>query len=140
LAACSNRAPAATTPQTTAIVSSITDGSSIPIQIPATGVKQAGDLRIWITTSPNPPKPGNATLDAYVIDSNGQPVDDAVLTYNINMTNMNMGTSVLRPSLVGDGHYSRVARFSMAGPWRVTITIARGGQTSTAAFDFTVTY
>jgi hypothetical protein len=97
-------------------------------------------MRIWITTNPSPPKPGTATVVAYLVDSNGLPVDDAVLTYTINMTNMNMGNSILRPSLVGEGQYSRDARFSMASPWRVTITIVRGGQTNTAAFDFTVTY
>ena len=93
-----------------------------------------------MTTTLNPPKPGNAVLDAYVVDAKGQPVNDAVLTFSINMTNMNMGNSSAQPPLVGDGHYSQTMRFSMAGPWRVTVTIVRGGQTSTAAFDFTVTY
>jgi YtkA-like len=142
-AACS-KTPSTTsipaTTSTTAVTSPASTVGTTSLKIPATGVKQAGDMRIWITTNPSPPKPGTATVVAYLVDSNGQPVDDAVLTYNINMTNMNMGTSILRPSLVSEGQYSRDARFSMAGPWRVVITIVRGGQTNTAAFDFTVTY
>ena len=142
-AACSNTQASTSIPpttSTTAVTSSVPAGGTTSIKIPATGVKQAGDMRVWITTNPSPPKPGTATVVAYVIDSNVQPVDDAVLTYTINMTNMNMGNSILRPTLVGEGQYSRDARFSMAGPWRVIVAIARGGQTYTAAFDFTVSY
>ena len=129
----------ATTSTTAVTLPAATTGTT-SLKIPTSGVKQAGDMRIWITTNPSPPKPGTATVVAYLVDSNAKPIDDAVLTYSINMTNMNMGNSVLRPTLVGEGQYSRDARFSMAGPWRVTITIVRGGQTNTAVFDFTVTY
>ena len=142
-AACSNTP--STHVSTTAVTSisataPTTAVGTTSFQVPATGVKQAGNLRIWMTTTPSPPRPGNAVLDAYVVDAEGQPINDAVLTFSINMTNMNMGNSSAQPPLVGDGHYSQTMRFSMAGPWRVTVTIVRGGQTSTAAFDFTVTY
>ena len=95
-------------------------------------------MRVWILTTPNPPISGNNTLEAFVIDVNGQPVSDAVLTFDINMTNMNMGRSILRPSLVSAGRYSRAVFFSMSGPWRVIITVVRAGQTNTVQFDFTV--
>ncbi len=93
-----------------------------------------------MVTTPAPLKPGNGVLDAYLADENGQAVDDAVLTFTLNMTNMNMGNSVSKPALVGPGHYNKTVRFSMAGPWRVTVAIVHGGQTNTVAFDFTVTY
>jgi hypothetical protein len=130
-----------TTTQTNPVTTGTTPATSLdtsPITIPASGVKTAGDLRLWILTTPNPPISGNNTLEAFVVDTNGQPVSDAVLTFDINMTNMNMGRSILRPALVGAGRYSRAVFFSMSGPWRVIISIARAGQTSNVQFDFTV--
>ena len=144
-AACSNNSSGiSTTPATSASpsnsVTSFTPTGTVSLQIPVSGVQKAGTLRVWLVTIPAPLKPGNGVLDVYVADASGQAVDDAVLTYSINMTNMNMGNSVTKPGLVGPGHYSKPVRFSMAGPWRLTVTIVRGGQTNTVAFDFTVTY
>jgi len=136
------KVPSATVVQSTTIPSittpSISTENTTSIQIPASGVKQAGDLRVWIINSPSPPKAGYCTLDAYVIDSTGQPVSDAKLTFDLNMTNMNMGRNVVTPTLVGNDHYNGQVFFSMPGPWRVTITIVRAGQTNTVRFDFTV--
>ena len=136
-AACS-KVPSQTTTEPSSIAPSTSIGNTTYIKVPASGFKQVGDLRVWIINSPDPPRAGSGTLDTYVIDSNGQPVSDAVLTYDINMTNMNMGRSILRPSLVSEGRYSRAVKYSMEGPWRVTITIVHAGQTSTTWFDFTV--
>ncbi len=145
LSACSNVPSSISTPSSavisaTALTSQVQTVTDTTLHIPATGVKPAGSLRVWMITNPTPLKPGNGVLDAYVVDANGQPVDDAVLTFTINMTNMNMGNNVTQPPLVGPGHYSKTVRFSMAGPWRVTIKIVREGQTNTVAFDFNVTY
>ena len=138
------KVPPATVVQSTTIpnitTSSMATGNTTSIQVPASGVKQAGDLRVWIINSPSPPKVGNCTLDAYVIDSKGQPVSDATLTFDLNMTNMNMGSHLVTPTLVGDGHYSGQVFLSMPGPWRATITIVHAGQTNTTQFDFTVYY
>ena len=145
-AACSNKpsgtstASATSTAPATAAVTSATFTGTTSLQIPVSGVQKAGTLRIWMVTTPAPLKPGNGVLDAYVADENGQAVDDAILTFSINMTNMNMGTNTSQPALVGPGHYNKTVRFSMAGPWRVTVTLVRGGQTYNVAFDFTVSY
>ena len=117
---------------------SISTTNTASIKIPASGVKQTGNLRVWIISSPSPAKAGNCTLDAYVIDSTGQPVSGAKLTFTLNMTNMNMGNQVVTPTLLGEGHYTSRVFFSMRGPWRVIITIVRTGQTNTTQFDFTV--
>ena len=117
---------------------SLSTTNSASIQVPASGVKQAGDLRVWIINNPSPPKAGNCTLDAYVIDSKGQPVSDATLTFDLNMTNMNMGKNTASPKLSGEGRYGSLVFFSMRGPWRVIITIVHAGQTNTTQFDFTV--
>lgn len=132
------KVPSATVVQSTIAAPSMSTTNTTSIQVPASGVKQARDLRVWIISSPSPPKVGNCTLDAYVIDSKGQPVSDATLTFTMNMTNMNMVSHVVTPTLVGNGHYSGQVFLSMPGPWRVTITIARAGQTNTTQFDFTV--
>jgi hypothetical protein len=97
-------------------------------------------MRVWIINNPNPARSGSNTMDAYIIDSNGQPVSDAQLTFSLNMTNMNMGRNVVTPVSVGNGQYSGKVYYSMGGPWRVTITIVRAGHTNTAQFDFTVYY
>ena len=141
LTACAE-VPSATVVQSTSIPNistpSMSTTSTASIQVPASGVKQAGDLRVWIITNPSPPKAGNCTLDAYVIDSKGQPVSDAKLTFDLNMTNMNMGRNTVTPTLLGEGHYTSQVFFSMRGPWRVIITIVHAGQTNTTQFDFTV--
>ena len=118
--------------------SSISTENTASIQIPASGVKQAGDLRVWILTTPNPPVSGINTLEAFVVDSKGQPVSDATLTFDLNMTNMNMGKNTASPKLSGEGRYGSLVFFSMRGPWRVIITIVYAGQTNATQFDFTV--
>jgi hypothetical protein len=137
LSACA-KVPSANVVQSTITTPSTSTTNSTSIQIPASGVKQAGNLRVWIINSPNPPKAGNCTLDAYVIDSTGQPVSDAKMTFTLNMTNMNMGNQVVTSTPLGEGHYTSRVFFSMRGPWRVIITIVRAGQTNTTQFDFTV--
>jgi len=131
LSSCSSP-PAAST-----VTTSSTPGDTA-IHIPATGVKTVGDLRVWIVTTPSPPKSGNDTLEAFIVDASGQPVTDTVLTFDLNMTNMNMGQSIYHPSMMSLGRYSSTVRFSMPGPWRVNITIVRGGKTSSVYFDFSV--
>jgi hypothetical protein len=132
------KVPSVDVVQSTITTLSMSTTNTTSIQIPASGVKQAGNLRVWIVNSPSPPKAGNCTLDAYVIDSTGQPLSDAKLTFTLNMTNMNMGNQVVTPTLLGEGHYTSRVFFSMRGPWRVIITIVHTGQTNTTQFDFTV--
>ena len=136
------KVPSATVVQSTTIPNittpSISTENTTSIQIPASGVKQAGDLRVWILTTPNPPVSGVNTLEAFVVDSKGQPVSDATLTFDLNMTNMNMGKNTASPKLSGEGRYGSLVFFSMRGPWRVIITIVHAGQTNTTQFDFTV--
>ena len=134
--------PSATVVQSTSVPNittpSISTTNTASIKVPASGVKQAGDLRVWIINNPSPPKAGNCTMDAYVVDSKGQPVSDAKLTFDLNMTNMNMGRNTVTPTLLGAGHYTSRVFFSMRGPWRVIITIVHAGKTNTTRFDFTV--
>jgi hypothetical protein len=135
-----NTTSTVTQPTTSPIIttSSTATEKATSIQIPTSGVKQAGDLRVWILTAPNPLIRGSNTFEAFVIDIKGQPVSDAKLTFDFNMTNMNMGRNIVIPKLVSEGRYGGKVFFSMGGPWRVIISIERAGQTNTVRFDFRV--
>ena len=109
-------------------------------QVPALGGKQSGDLLVWIFSDPNPPSRGDNTLEALVTDSNGQPITDATISFDIDMTNMSHGRNVTAASSLGDGRYSAELHFLMPGPWRVIVGIERAGQTTTVRFDFMVAW
>ena len=93
---------------------------------------QSSGLPVAATITPNPPVVGDNKLDVIVIDAKGKPVTGLKLTSTVGMTNMDMGTA--RPTAVEgpDGHYSLPVKFSMKGPWRVTLTsdIPKGGKPS----------
>jgi hypothetical protein len=107
-------------------------------QVPTLGAKQSGNLSVQIFSKPNPPIQGGNTLETLITDSNGQPVTDATVTFDLNMTNMNHGENIVTASSLGAGRYSGHVSFLMPGPWRVIVGIAHAGQTNTVRFDFTV--
>jgi hypothetical protein len=109
-------------------------------QIPALGGKTSGNLLVWIFSDPNPPIRGDNTFEAFVADANGQPMTDAAISFDINMTNMNHGKNVVAASSLGNGRYRGVVHFLMPGPWRVIVGIERGGQTNAVRFDFMVNW
>lgn len=78
---------------------------------------------ISLSTSPNPLQPGPATFMIDIRDKNGKPVDNATVTYDLNMTTMNMGTQRGNATPRGNGRYSAAGIMSMRGPWRVTTTV-----------------
>jgi hypothetical protein len=102
------------------------------------GESQAGDLMVKILSDHNPPTSGNNTFKAFITDAKGQPISDAKLTFDFDMTNMHMGSYVVSPASLGDGWYSSRVSFSMPGPWRVIVRIDRAGQINTVQFDFGV--
>ena len=104
----------------------------------AMGGKQSGDLNIWIYSDPTPPIRGNAQFEAILTDKSGKPVNDAKLSFDIDMTNMSHGKNVVAATSLGDGRYGGRLSFMMPGPWRVIVGIERGGQTSSVRFDFNV--
>ena len=107
-------------------------------QVPALGGKQSDNLLVWIFSDHNPPIRGNNTFDVLVADTNGQPISDANLSFDINMTNMNHGKNVVTASSLGEGRYSGEVFFLMPGPWRIIVGIERAGQAKTVRFDFMV--
>jgi hypothetical protein len=123
-------------PTFTHAFSSTQDPNQTPA--PALGGKPSGDLFVWLFSDPNPPVRGDNTFEVLVTDANGQPITNAVITFDINMTNMNHGKNVVSASPLDEGRYTGVVHFFMAGPWRIIVGIDRAGQTNAVRFDFTV--
>jgi hypothetical protein len=107
-------------------------------QAVALGGKQSGDLFVWIYSNPNPPVRGNNTFEAVVTDTNGQPIKDAKISFDLDMTNMSHGKNVVQAAPMGEGHFNGKVSFMMPGPWRVLVAVERAGQTSSVRFDFNV--
>jgi hypothetical protein len=104
------------------------------------GSKQAGDLKVTLFSAPAQPIRGDDSLKVSVTDANGQPITDATVTFDIDMTNMSHGKNVVTASSSGDGSYSGKVFFLMPGPWRVIVGVQRAGQQSTVRFDFNVNF
>lgn len=85
-------------------------------------VKAKGDP-ITISTVPSPLSLGQATFIIDVKDENGKTVDNAKVSFDLNMTAMNMGKQQGIATSQGNGRYSAVGNLSMRGPWRVRTTV-----------------
>jgi hypothetical protein len=100
--------------------------------------KQNGNLTIQLFSDHNPPVQGYDVFQILVTDSNGQPVSDATVSLDLNMTTMNMGNNHVAATPLGKGYYAGKVFFSMPGPWQATVGIQRNGQTTTVQFKFMV--
>lgn len=108
---------------------------SMSIPTPGTSVDSNGG--ITLSTSPNPLRLGQATFMIDVKDKSGKPVDNATVSFDLNMTAMNMGTQQGNATSQGNGRYSAIGNMSMRGPWRVRTTV-KMPDGSTENKDFTV--
>ena len=78
---------------------------------------------ISFSTVPDPLQPGPATFFIDVKDKNGKPVDTAKVSYNFNMTTMNMGEQQGDAASQGNGRYSATTRITMSGPWQLNTKV-----------------
>jgi hypothetical protein len=98
---------------------------------PAAGAEPG--LVIEFRSQPDPPRTGDAVLEASIKDASGAPVTDAdvAVTFlmaampTMNMPAMKNGASLQH---VGGGIYRGTGQWLMAGRWDVTVTVTRGGQ------------
>lgn len=102
-----------------------------PASAPVVGATQP--LDITFSSEPNPPKSGEATLEASVKGSNGQPVTDAEVSAQFYMAPMpEMKMPEMRNTIAlkheGGGRYRGKGNIMMAGKWDVTVTVKREGQ------------
>jgi hypothetical protein len=90
--------------------------------------KKVGALSVTVSTAPESAKLGDNTLRIRVKDSAGQPVTDAVVSLEYTMDMPGMMIDKAEAKHVGNGVYEAPVRFTMAGPWGVTVSIRRAGQ------------
>lgn len=101
--------------------------------------QEAGGIHGWLAAAPAPPVTGNVQVDAYLESTDSQPVEGASVTFDIDMTNMSHGETLIATQSMGGGHYAGDVHFSMPGPWRIIATVERPGQTPVQLrFEFEV--
>ena len=98
-----------------------------PAAAPATG-----NVEVTLTTQPNPPKMGETTFEAMVMQG-GQPVTDADVSVELFMPAMPaMKMPEMKSSTPlkheGGGRYRGAGNVMMAGSWDATVSVKRGGQ------------
>lgn len=110
-----------------------------PQRQPALGSKQLNGLTITLLSTPAQPIRGLGTLEAVITNAQAQPVTDAQVSFDIDMTNMSHGKYVVTAAQTAKGRYAGQVRFMMPGPWRAIVAIERPGQPPMRVrFDFPV--
>jgi hypothetical protein len=95
--------------------------------------------KVVLNTPAGALKVGKNVLSFTLLNGAGRPITGAKVTTAVGMTSMDMGTAHPKAQAGKDGRYTTEVEFSMAGPWRVTLTIAAPNQKPfTRAFDFNV--
>jgi len=84
-------------------------------------------LHVQLVQRPLPVTPTN--LKVQVTDAQGMTVDGAQISSQAWMTNMNMSTDATSTRPLGQGTYLVQFRFSMAGPWMISVAIQATGFT-----------
>ena len=106
---------------------------------PAIADQQSDGIHGWLASTPLQPVKGTATIDAYLVADDGQPIEDAAVTFDVDMTNMSHGKYQVPARATGGGHYAGEVHFSMAGPWRIIAAVERPGHAAVdLRFDFKV--
>lgn len=90
--------------------------------------KTVGNLKLRVSTQPQPAKLGDNTLRIEVKEAQDKPVTDAVVALEYTMDMPGMMIDKAEAKHAGEGVYEAPVRFSMAGPWGVTVSMRRPGQ------------
>jgi Cu(I)/Ag(I) efflux system membrane fusion protein len=90
--------------------------------------KKIGSLLVTVSTTPESAKLGDNTLRIHVKDIISKPVTDATVSieYTMDMPGMLIDKAEAKHTV--EGIYETPVRFTMAGPWGVTVNIRRPGQ------------
>ena len=101
---------------------------------------QAGPYQVTMQVNPNPPSITQpAMLSIQMLENKSkQPVTNAHITLESNMTTMEMGTAPVEARSQGNGTYLALVQFSMSGPWQVQVLISMPGETHTYSAVFEV--
>ena len=107
------------------------------MSIPNPGTSTSSGGSITLSANPNPLRLGQATFMIDVQDKKGNPINNATVSFDINMTAMNMGTQRGEATPQGNGQYKAIGNITMRGLWRVRTTVNMPDG-STENKDFTV--
>ena len=107
------------------------DTSAPAAQAPA-AAPATGGVEVTLTTQPDPPKMGETTFEAMVMQG-GQPVTDADVSVELFMAAMpSMNMAEMKNSVPlkhdGNGRYRGAGNVMMVGSWDATVSVKRGGQ------------
>jgi YtkA-like protein len=78
---------------------------------------------------------GGNRLIIRVAAFDGKPVEGATIKIDVAMTSMDMGTGHPGVKELGQGRYEATVPFSMAGGWRIRVTVTKDGVTETKTLD-----
>ena len=105
------------------------------------GNQKSANFVVRLSSTPTPPVRGISTLEAVVTDTKGQPINDARVLFDLDMTTMSHGKNIVAAAPQGNGRYVGQVRFMMPGPWRAITVVERPGQSAEQVrFDFNVNF
>ena len=103
-------------------------------------VKKAGDYSVTIRMDKASPGVGQNNIEAIIKDAQGKAVTDATVVFEYAMPAM-PGMPPMNYKANGklEGNaYKAALNLSMAGPWTITVKIAKGGKTRSAKISVDV--
>jgi len=108
---------------------------------PGTLGKKSANFVVRLSSTPTPPVRGISILEAVVTDTKGQPINDAQVSFDLDMTTMSHGKNIVAAAPQGNGRYVGQVRFMMPGPWRVIAVVEQPGHPAEQVrFDFNVNF
>ena len=104
-----------------------------------TGQEQDSEVSIELTVEPAQPAAGPAQLIITITDQNGQPIDNATLEIEGNMTHAGMVPVFAQTTGGENGRYTVPFEWTMGGDWSVTVEVSlEDGRTIFREFPVTV--
>jgi len=84
----------------------------------------AGDLRLEHVVSPQPPRVGPTSIGLLLRDTAGQPVSNARIKLEANMSHAGMAPVFATATEAAPGNYAATLELSMAGDWIVVAHVS----------------
>lgn len=113
-----------------------------PSTPPATAAPQVASASPWkmdLNTDPTKPEFNKDTkFRLKLTDPDGKPVSGADVTASLVMPLMDMGKNEFRLADIGNGLYEGTGKFTMAGPWNVTVSAKAAGKNAQQTFPVRV--
>ena len=104
-----------------------------------TGQEQDSEVSIELTVEPAQPAAGPTQLIITLTDQNGQPIDNAVLEIEGNMTHAGMVPVFAQTTDGENGRYVVPFEWTMGGDWTLTVDVLlEDGRTISREFPVTV--